>query len=93
MAFPVPAQCKDFPMLFPCTSQEDWTTRYGVEPFEATCRSCGKVIEVNIPIAFDSWRGLSSDIHEPCGEKYRVYRSISLDSKWQALLNSVVDTL
>jgi len=64
--------------VFPCVSVQAWSDAYGVRPYIAICLGCGRNVEVSTPVAFDSWRGFESGIHEPCGEEYRVCKVISI---------------
>lgn len=54
------------------TTAEEWTEKYGVEPFTAECYKCGQPQTTTIPFAFEQLRGLMAPKCE-CGHPYSPY--------------------
>lgn len=46
----------------------EWTSRYGVEPFQHPCSECGRLLETTIPFIQGTLRGLSAPQCE-CGNE------------------------
>lgn len=53
-------------------SQEAWTKRFGVVPFEHPCQGCGATRRTSIPFARGTIRGLVAPAC-PCGEAFAPY--------------------
>lgn len=78
-------------MIRPMVPPEVWSGTCGVHPFNSVCENCGIEVAVNVPVAFDSWRGFASTVHEPCGKNFQIVRSVSLDPNIQQTLGEALN--
>ena len=50
---------------------QEHSKKYDIPIAQETCRGCGKVVDVNVPVISKDYVGFESPIHE-CGEGFRV---------------------
>lgn len=54
---------------------EEWTRRYGVQPFSYPCHDCGRMCTTTIPFAQGTLRGLASPTCA-CGNEKTPYAMV-----------------
>lgn len=77
-------------ILYPKVDPIKWAERYGIKIEASPCARCGQMLTPQFPIAHRHWRGLSSEVHEKCGEEYRQTVMVSIDEEFNDQLRAAL---
>lgn len=76
-------------MISPVTDVEKWSRLYKIQTKALPCPCCKAPLELTKPIAFDGYRGLSSEVCVSCGVDSELVRVVPVDRKklemWESL--------
>ncbi len=70
-------------------TQEEWTRRFGVQPFSYPCYVCGRLLTTTIPFAQGTLRGLQAPTCE-CGDEKTPFALVR-DARYGDLFTGVED--
>lgn len=82
-------------MLYPKVDPAEWADRYNLPLKVIPCENCGEPQPLNIPIAFDNWRGLTAPLHA-CGEEFRAFVAVEIGpggEEWKQLFSRLSEAL
>ena len=68
---------------------EEWTARYGVEPFSHPCASCGQILTTSIPFVQGQFRGLQAPCCECGTTEWKPPYAIVRDPKYGDLFDGM----